>query len=367
MTRLLIFNLATDADDSALGFVVIWLAEFAKHVAAIDVITMRAGRLDLPPHVRVYSVGKEKGYSEFRRFIEFYRILFRLLRQKHYDACFAHMMPLFAVMAAPVLHLKKIPILLWYAHKSVTPMLRLATRLVDRVVTSVPEGFRVKTEKVRIVGQGIPTDLFLPASPLRSEKSVFSIVMVGRISMFKRIDLLFEAITAIKRRAPDITLAVKIIGEPLTAIDHDYAKRLTQHVHDHGLEQIVEFTGKIAFLEIVPLYQAADCIVNLCPTGAIDKVVLEAMSCGVVPLVTNQSFCEVFGKELADLCITKDDKEQIATHILAIYGLSNGTKQIMRKQLRSIVVQEHSLVALSEKILHHCITAYHSYQKVTHV
>ena len=357
MKQLLLFNLATDADDSALGFTVTWLAEFAKHVTAIDVITMRAGRFDLPPNVRVYSVGKEKGYSEFRRFFEFYRLLFRLLREHRYDACFAHMMPLFAVMAAPVLRLKKIPIVLWYAHKSVTPMLRLATKLVDRVVTSVPEGFRVKTEKVRIVGQGIPTDLFLPASPLRSEKSVFSIVMVGRISMFKRIDLLFEAITAIKRRAPDITLAVKIIGEPLTAIDHDYAKRLTQQVHDHDLEQIVEFTGKIAFAEIVPLYQAADCLVNLCPTGAIDKVVLEAMSCGVMPLVTNQSFHDVFSEELAALCISEDHSEQIATRLLAIQSLSPTEWQTFGKQLRMIVVREHSLTALGEKILHECATA----------
>ncbi len=356
MTQLLLFNLATDADDSALGFAVSWIAELAKHASGIDVITMRAGRFDLPAHVRVYSVGKERGNSEFRRCIEFYRILFLLLRQHRYDGCFAHMMPLFAVMAAPFLHLKKIPIVLWYAHKSVTPMLRIATRLVHRVVTSVPEGFRVKTGKLRVVGQGIPTDMFLLLPGNRRGKSLFSIVMVGRISRFKRIDLLFEALDVIKRRAPEVELSVKIIGEPLTDIDYDYAERLREQVCAEHLEELVQFTGKIAFSEIVPRYQEADCIVNLCPTGAIDKVVLEAMSCGVVPLVTNRSFYNVFSKELAELCVTEDSRELIASRILAIRMLSTDERQNIGKQLRSIVIHEHSLTALAEKILHECVT-----------
>ncbi|GAK53751.1 hypothetical protein P700755_25071 [Candidatus Moduliflexus flocculans] len=352
MTRLLIFNLATDADDSALGFAVTWLAEFAKHVEAIDVMTMRAGHFELPSHVRVYSVGKEKGYSEFRRVVEFYWLLFRLLRQYRYDACFAHMMPLFAVMAAPILRLKKIPIVLWYAHKSVTPMLRIATWLVDRVVTSVPEGFRVKTEKLRIVGQGIPTDVFLPSNSWHVETSPFSIIMVGRISPFKRIDLLLTALTSLKRRDPEFECSVKIIGEPLTAIDQKYAERLRQQLRDEHIDELVQFTGKIAFSEIVPFYQQADCIVNLCPTGAIDKVVLEAMSCGVIPLVTNRSFQEVFGKEIAALCMSDDDSEQIASRLLAIHALSKETRQTVGAQLREIVVRSHSLVALCQTILY---------------
>jgi len=356
MTRLLLFNLATDADDSALGFAVTWLAEFAKHVEAIDVITMRAGRFELPSHVQVYSAGKEKGYSEFRRFIEFYRLLFRLLRQYRYEACFAHMMPLFAVMAAPILRLKKIPIVLWYAHKSVTPMLRVATLLVNRVVTSVPEGFRVKTAKVRIVGQGIPTDVFLPSNDRHVKTSSFSIVMVGRISPFKRIELLLSALTFLKRRAPEFECSVKIIGEPLTAIDQEYAERLRQQLRDEHIESLVQFTGKIAFSEIVPFYQQADCIVNLCPTGAIDKVVLEAMSCGVMPVITNTSFREVLGRELAELCLVDDDAEQIAARFVAIRASSKEVNSTIGEKLRSIVTQDHSLRLLCQRILRECLS-----------
>ena len=56
--RLLVFNLATDVDDPILGFTTHWIRALARRVEAVQVITMRAGRLDLPNNVRVDSVGK---------------------------------------------------------------------------------------------------------------------------------------------------------------------------------------------------------------------------------------------------------------------------------------------------------------------
>ena len=61
--RLLWFNLATDADDPILGFTTSWIRAVAERIEFLHVITMRAGRVDVPGNVRVYSVGKEKNYS----------------------------------------------------------------------------------------------------------------------------------------------------------------------------------------------------------------------------------------------------------------------------------------------------------------
>src|SRR5436305_10776011 len=107
--RLLLFNLATDADDPILGFTTRWVWALAKQAEFIHVITMRAGRFDLPGNVRVYSVGKEKGYSEPRRVVEFYKILTRILREDRVDVCFSHMIPLFTVLAGPILKMNGIP------------------------------------------------------------------------------------------------------------------------------------------------------------------------------------------------------------------------------------------------------------------
>src|SRR5690554_4141258 len=127
--RLLLFNLLTDADDSNLGFTTQWINGLAERCAAIDVVTMGMGRVDVADNVRVYSVGKERGYSAARRVIEFYRVVLPLLWRYRYTHCFAHMMPLFAVMGAPFLKMRRIPIVLWYAHKSTTFKLRLAEKV----------------------------------------------------------------------------------------------------------------------------------------------------------------------------------------------------------------------------------------------
>ena len=107
--NLLIFNLKTDAKDSILGFTTDWINALAKKCNRVVIITMASGKISVDDNVTVYSVGKEKGYSELRRLFEFYRILYRVLKIEKIDGCFAHMMPLFAVLGFPLLKIRKIP------------------------------------------------------------------------------------------------------------------------------------------------------------------------------------------------------------------------------------------------------------------
>ncbi|WP_337288312.1 hypothetical protein [Candidatus Methylomirabilis sp.] len=172
--RLLLFNLATDADDPILGFATLWIAALVKRMERIHVITMRAGRIEVPANVRVYSVGKERGYSEPRRAIEFYRHLLQVLRHDRIDICFSHMVPIFTVLAAPVLKTKGIPIVTWYAHPSLTWTLKLAHHVSDRMVTSVPTAYPHRNDKLVVVGQGIDMELFCPnGRPPRTARRLF--------------------------------------------------------------------------------------------------------------------------------------------------------------------------------------------------
>lgn len=348
--RLLLFNLATDADDPILGFATGWIAALAEQVEYIDAITMRSGKLEVPQNVRVYSVGKEKGYSEPRRAIEFYRLLGKLLFSQQYDACFAHMMPLFAVMAAPFLRLNKIPIVLWYAHKSVNPMLRLATFLVDRVVTSSQEGFRIPSSKVRVIGQGIDTDKFVPKEKEISPDIPFTILTVGRISPIKRLDLLIEAIALLREKKPDLSVCLKIVGEPARESDKCYEAELKQQVDSVGLQNHVVFTGSKSFRQVLPFYQQANCFVNLSETGSIDKAVLEAMSCEV-PVVTNLAFTRVLGADLAKTWVIDGDQSKLCDRLLLLADMSELERRQLGQKLRNIVVREHSLTGLCTKLV----------------
>ena len=350
MKRLLMFNLATDAENSALGFAISWIAELAKHVAAIDVITMYAGKYDLPEHVRVYSVGKEKGYSEPRRFIEFYRIFFRLLRENRYDGCFAHMMQLFAVMAAPFLRWQNIPLILWYAHKSVTPTLRLATFFADRIVTASPESFRIASPKVRVIGHGIDTTRFAPRSAERAPSDRFTIMTVGRISRIKRLELLIAAVAIVKQRHPEWPLRVLIVGGTATADDEQYFGKLRQQTEETDVQNIAQFVGSVPFEAIETWYQQADCCINLCPTGGMDKAVLEAMSCGLLVIAVNQTFREVVGPEAASMMIIQPDPEQLAERLLVFATMPWEQRQQLGRTLRDRIIQHHDLRSLCERL-----------------
>lgn len=349
--RLLWFNLRVDRDRQGLAFAIDWLNTIAAQIDHIDVITMYAGRYQVRENVRVYSVGKEKGYSEPRRAVEFYRILGWLLWHHRYDACFAHMMPLFAVMGSPLLRFKHIPIGLWYTHKSVTLILRLATLLVNRVVTASKESFRVKSRKVRVIGHGIDTDRFVPGEHRISPQRPFTILSVSRLSAIKRIDLLIHAVALLHQRKPEFPVCLKIAGGPLTAKDQQYVVKLKQQVKQYGLQKVVNFVGSVHFQEIVPYYQHADCFVNMSETGSIDKVVLEAMSCGAV-VIARQTYAEVFGDKLASMLIVSQDAGQLCDRLLQIASLSQPERRRLGEELRAIVVRDHALSKLCTRIVH---------------
>lgn len=344
--RLLMFNLATDADDPILGFATHWIAALARRVAFIHVITMRAGRVDVPENVKVYSVGKEKGYSEPHRAVEFYRYLFQILRKDRIDACFAHMIPIFSVLAAPVLKVQCIPITLWYTHKSITPVLRLAEKLVDRVVTASPESFRIPSHKVIVTGHGIDTDIFVPAPTLDdSPNHMFTITSVGRIAPIKRHEMLIEAVRLLIYKYNFKNIKVRLVGN-IYSHDISYAEKLKRQVSDAKLTEVVKFVGPVPLEQVVKEYWRADVVVNLSDTDSVDKAVLEAMSCGVLVITSNAAFRSVLGPLAGDLMVPKQNPELLAERVWAISQRPLKKRQALGEKLRRIVIEKHSLQRL---------------------
>lgn len=337
--RLLWFNLATDADAPVQGFATDWINALAPRCAAIDVVTMRAGRIAVADNVRVFSVGKEKGYGEARRFVEFYRILPRLLRENRYDACFAHIQALFAILSAPLLKPRRIPITLWYAHKAVTPRLRLAEKLVDHVVTASPESFRINSPKVQVIGHGIDTTQFTPAEPPAGR---FTIITVSRIAPVKKLETILQAAHLLA----DCDFRLRIIGN---VQDEAYAQSLRQLVAELGLSERVEFVGEVPHHEIAREYQQAHLMVNASSTGAVDKAVLEAMACAVPVISANEAFGAILPENLR---VPLDAPDALAARMRAVMGMSPDARRALGHDLRAVVVRDHSLDHLADALMH---------------
>lgn len=349
--NLLIFNLKTDADDSVLGFTTDWINALAAKCDRMIVITMMAGRLAVADNVTVYSVGKEKSYSELRRLLEFYRILWHVLHIEKIDACFAHMMPLFAVLGWPLLNFRKIPIVLWYAHSHVSLLLRFATKLVNRVVASSSSGFRIDTPKFRSIGQGIDVKRFSPIQTPRRQRERLVLLTVGRISPVKRLEVALDALVLLpaefRRR-----LELRYVGDPLGKAGERYAQQLRERVDALGLTHRVSFQSALPFHRVQEAYQSADIFLNSSDTDSIDKTVLEAMSCGLPIITSNAAFAEVLGEKLAATWfIPKNDPGALAQCLEQLVRMDADKREQLGHELREIVQKDHSLPTLAGKLL----------------
>lgn len=345
--RILLFNLATDADDPLLGFTTGWISALAKRVEFIHVITMRVGRLKMPGNVRIYSVGKEKGYSEPRRLMEFYRLLFRVLREDHIDACFSHMITIFSILAAPVLRPKHIPIVTWYAHRQVTPTLKLAHHCSDRMISSDEVSYRYNKNKLTIVGQGIDAELFSPGhSPLGTPPLLLS---VGRISPIKDIVTLIEAFGLLRGRGYSLRCA--LVGNPPD--QHDaYADEVRRKVQTLNLMDSVQFVGPVPNHQLASWYRRAFVHVNCSPSDhSLDKTVLEAMACGTPSLSSTVGFQGTMGEWADRLLFQQGNPGDLAKKIERLVQLSDMERQAMKISLRKSVVERHSLEQWADRVV----------------
>jgi glycosyltransferase involved in cell wall biosynthesis len=345
--HLLLFNLATDLDDPVLGFTTRWIWALAKHVESISVITMRAGRVVVPENVRVYSIGKEQGHSEPRRAVAFYRYLFQVLRTVPIAVCFSHMSPIFTILAAPILKVKKIPIVTWYAHRQVTTALKLAHRLSTQMVTSAEASYRYKHDKLVVVGQGIDTDLFSPGGAEIAHRPF--LLSVGRISPIKDPKTLIEAVYILQQQGHRVDCT--LVGEA-SAHDHIYARMLRQRIQELGLEDTIHLVGAVTNDEVVQWYRGCFAHINSSPPDhSLDKAALEAMACGKPSLSSTVGFKETFGRWADWLLFRHQDPEDLSIKIDQILTLDDTHRKKMGTELRQRVMEKHSLEGLGNRVV----------------
>src|SRR3989338_10546685 len=141
-----------DVNDDNLSFFHRILEKFAEKLEKVFVVGLQVGEHHLPENVEVFSLGKEKGYSKIRQFFRLQKILLKRLSES--DGVYCHMGSIFAIAAFPLTKLFGKKLVLWYAHGALPWKLRLAEKLADVIVTSSPAGCRMKSKKIKIIGQG---------------------------------------------------------------------------------------------------------------------------------------------------------------------------------------------------------------------
>jgi glycosyltransferase involved in cell wall biosynthesis len=334
--HLLFITQKVDRADWLLGFTHGWIKSLASHLGRLTVICLAQGETALPPNVSVISLGKERGVGRSGRAVQFGLALAASIGEV--DGVFAHMSPIFAIAAAPFAKLRRKPLVLWYTHRGVDFKLRLATALCDAVVTASPESFQLPTPKLRLLGHGIDPEQFAPA--VRGEPTDPPLILaVGRLSPIKRYELLIEAVKLLRARG--VKLRCVIVGDDPQG-DRTYGDSLRAKG-----DGVVEFLGSVPHREIAAWYHRCSVAVNLCPTGGLDKAVLEAVFCGCPVVVTNRSFAPLLGEEGKAWLVTEEANS--VAHALDSILASNQQTRI--ECVRERALAEHRLEGLIQRLL----------------
>ena len=373
--RVLLITQEIDENSALLGVTLTWIRHLAPKVDHVAVLALSVGAANLPANVSLYSMGKERSANKLFLLRNFYRHLWGLLRRREVDVVFVHMVPRYAILAAPLARLFGVPIVLWNAHGTVSRYLRIAHNLVAAVVTASPESFRINSPKRIVTGHGIDADYFTAAEQeptatadgrrlqtcatdaakrgLNAPGSAGSKVLltVGRLSRSKDYGTIIQALDLLRSRSPDLGACLRIIGTPFFADDRAYLTELEEMVRELALEAQVTFVGKVPNRLMVDEYRRCDVLINASHTGSIDKVVLEAMACEKPALTCNESFAPVLANHEGMLMFAPSSPAELAARLSSVLALDESRRSELGRTLRQIVVDDHSVAGLTDRFV----------------
>lgn len=350
--KLLICTQAVDVRDPILGFFHRWIEEFAKHCDEVAVICLREGEHSLPSNVKIFSLGKpsfakasQGAGARLTYIFNFYKYLWQL--RGTYDAVFVHMNPEYVILGGLWWRLVGKKVALWYEHKQVTTTLRLAHFFVNRVLTASKEGFRLQSKKVHVMGHGIDTRRDTPQHI--APQGVIRLMSSGRISPVKHIEVLIDAFLLLKRRGESVSF--KIVGSAPSANEKHYESELNDRLSRAGEKPEDILVGSVSHAQMPQMRASVDYFLHASETGSLDKVVLDAIISGVVPVSSSAAYKELFEGFESLLNYPQGDSTALSERIVSLTMLSEHAQEEIRTALFERVVSAHSLQSLIPRIL----------------
>src|SRR3954452_18338442 len=151
MRKLVFATQTLDSRDSILAATVAKVRALAARVDELVVLCATAEPGVAPANVRVHEF---QASTQAGRGARFTAALLRELRPRP-DAFISHMIPLYVLIAAPLLKPLRIPIALWYSHPKGHPLVRAANAAADVVLSVEGSTFPLDSSKLVPIGHGI--------------------------------------------------------------------------------------------------------------------------------------------------------------------------------------------------------------------
>jgi glycosyltransferase involved in cell wall biosynthesis len=336
-----------DDEDSVLGFVPGLVRGLSRVFDRVWVIANEVRTEPDDLHAEVISLGKDRGAHRGARSLTYARVLARLARERP-AALLAHMCPVYLNLAAPIFKPARIPLLLWFAHPADSSSLRLAERLADGVLTSLPGAFPRSSPKVHVVGQAVDLDLF-PFSPSAPPGSTLRLLALGRTSPSKGYATIIRAVAKARKQGSPYSLRIE--GPSTTREERRHRRDLTELVREEGVDDAVTLGNGVPRAQVPGVIRESDLLVNAMVGGSGDKVVFEALAIGRPVVASNPSFRDLLSGTRLPLAFPEGDPDVLADRLGAIATAGadawSGTVSVLRRRVET----DHSLKGWSEQVL----------------
>jgi glycosyltransferase involved in cell wall biosynthesis len=238
------------------------------------------------------------------------------------------------------------PVVQWKAMPHISARMRFYARYCDDLVfTATPGSFPMELDTVRVVGHGIDTDLFRPVegAPARD------LVVVTRIAPVKQLDVAIRAVARHRDRTGR-AVTLDIVG-PCDSKSEAHRDELVGLIDELGLGDTVRLVGSVEQADLPELLAGYRAALNL-STTAFDKAAGEAMAAGLALISSNPRVAEALPADLrADLVVPDADVDALAAAIERVLSWTDEQRRALGRRLRELVVAEHGLHALFDKIV----------------
>ena len=301
------------------------ILRLSEFFSEITVITADYHGEKLPKNVRVEKYDWVQG-NPLRSTFNFYSKFLRLITSSNFDLVFSHMVDTQALLASPILKLKRLPHIFWYAHAKKSIRGWIATNLSDQNITSTKGSYPYDKSKVKFLGQSIDVNNFRYVE--RKNFPLKNFIHIGRIDASKRIEILIKLTKYFDSH-------LDLWGR---TIPGSYLNGLQNLVADSG--NLISLCGPIPRKAVPQKLYDSDLFIHAFE-GSLDKSLIEATAVGCPVITLNQEYIKEFGS-WSD-CKNTNDVDFLLGEFSVLKQLSPESIQneLLRKRL--IVENKHSL------------------------
>src|SRR3990172_8353465 len=242
--------------------------------------------------VRVYSLSEGRRLKTFLRYIIYILPLKKLIATISPNILIGYRISSYGFMAASVnFH----PLVLAAQGQNISYnnsrvkayFAQYAIRKADLIhswgehMTQKLQEFGAAPDRILTLPRGINTNLFVPAKERTSQSQCYNLITTRGLNPDYNFEQILNSLSVLKTSIRNFKYII--------AGDGPYKTQLIQKVSALELEPYVDFAGKIRYEDLPKYLQTSDIYISMVVTDGVSSSLLEAMACGIFPIVNNNA------------------------------------------------------------------------------